>query len=305
MEPRRRLIMPRSTALLMRKVPLRFTASTASQSALVHDQQQAVAGDAGVVDEDVDRAQRLLHRRDRRFGLGFLGDVGLDEGGAPGRWPARSPGRCRLRCRSDRRWRPWPPPSASRRAIAWPMPLRPTGDQRHPVLEEPPRSVPRLSSQRLPSPRSPRAPSARDSASPVDAIGRSRAIRFIRPDSTLPGPTSKRLVGRVRGLQKRLHALAEPHRGHELPGQHIGQFAGLRRTRTSVVEKNRPGTGPRSHLRQRLGESLGGAGHERRVERARPPAEARPAWRPRAAPARRPPAPPRSSPEMTTWPGEL
>ena len=67
MEPRRRLIMPRSTALLMRKAPLRFTASTASQSLSSMTSSEAVAGDAGVVDQDVHRAQAPASRRRPRL----------------------------------------------------------------------------------------------------------------------------------------------------------------------------------------------------------------------------------------------
>ncbi len=48
---------------------------------LVHEQQDVVAGDAGVVDEDVHRAESLLHGRGRFLGFSFLGDVGLVEAG--------------------------------------------------------------------------------------------------------------------------------------------------------------------------------------------------------------------------------
>ena len=63
------------------KAPLRLVSRTGSQSSGFHPHEQAVAGDAGVVDEDVDPLEPIEDLLDRRLHRGPIRDVDLERDG--------------------------------------------------------------------------------------------------------------------------------------------------------------------------------------------------------------------------------
>ena len=77
--------MPSNTALAMLKQPPRLTSITSLPLGAVHPLHRAVAGDAGIVDEHVDRAELGLD-------LGDAGVAGVEIGDVPfvGVMPVRS-----------------------------------------------------------------------------------------------------------------------------------------------------------------------------------------------------------------------
>ena len=82
--PERAFSIGRAIARVIQNGPDRFVLITASHSSAVHPHQQVVAGDAGVVDEDVDRAEAIERGLDDRLArLAARARVALDRDRAP------------------------------------------------------------------------------------------------------------------------------------------------------------------------------------------------------------------------------
>ena len=67
--------MPRRHARARRKPAVRLTAITCVPLLVLHAQEEVVAGDAGIVDEDVERAERGLGRRDQCLDRRPVGEI--------------------------------------------------------------------------------------------------------------------------------------------------------------------------------------------------------------------------------------
>ena len=85
--PARALSIGRVTAFVIQKAPNRFVSRTSRQASAAHPHDEVVTGDAGVVDEDVDLAERLERGLDDA--LGRLRVRGRRPGSASARRPER------------------------------------------------------------------------------------------------------------------------------------------------------------------------------------------------------------------------
>ena len=73
--------MRRAAAWPTRNAPLRFTRSTRSKSASASVEEIGAVNDAGIVDQDVEAAERAAGFRDHVLGRPRIADVGGDEAG--------------------------------------------------------------------------------------------------------------------------------------------------------------------------------------------------------------------------------
>ena len=264
---------------------------------VLHAHEELVAGDAGIVDEDVELAQR-------RLGGGHeLVDL------RRGRRDCRE---ARGRARRARRRAPRAPRAACPRAptiapCAWSaLAMRAAdaaaraGDQRPSCRSDRTWSalVP-ASCRASPRPRRCR-PACRPTASP-----RPSAMRLARPDSTLPAPSSTNSVdagaGRAtRSLsrQRTMPVTCSTRRRRISSGSLIGPAVTLATSGTAgALHRRRLASASRHHRRGRR--------HQRAMERARSPAGASRACAPVALAISTARSTAALSPEMTTCPAPL
>ena len=111
--PRRSRSMPLAARLASRNEPVRLVSMTDRPVLLRHPQQQRVGGDAGVGDEHLDRAVRVLDLGERRVDRGRVGDVAAHVEAPSGAPPLRV---------VTATWSPW---ATNASAMARPMPRLP------------------------------------------------------------------------------------------------------------------------------------------------------------------------------------
>ena len=118
-EPPPRSCIAGSTAWVTASTPRRLTPSTKSHSVLVGVDEEREAVGAGVVDEDVDRPERVAAAATAAADRGGVGDVERDRAPSISAATSRAPSRSRSAMATRA------PSAASRRAVAAPMPDAP------------------------------------------------------------------------------------------------------------------------------------------------------------------------------------
>ena len=259
---------------------------------VLHPHREAVPGDAGIVDEDVERAQRRLGLARQGLDLGTFSEVAGQHGAVPAELGRERVERLAAGA-GDRHAGALRPERAGDGAA---QAARGAGDEGGRALKVEHGELPQglqAASMNL----------ATSSGVPTPITEASGAMRLTKPDRTLPDPTSTKRVDA--GLGHPCDRLAPANRAADLADEAAGDLA--RRVdgaRQDVRDEGQRGIGqPRGVERLRHG--VGGGPHQGAVERGRDGQEDGAPDAPPLGDGDRALAPRQRSPKATTWPPPL